>query len=63
METAGNPNMAYAMQNHQETSKKSFRIRSKQEHDLMKNNFSNNAKSTKDLRDQNEGKYLILIFL
>jgi len=53
LDTAGThstyPNMPHAMQNHQATSKKSFRIRSKQEHDLMKMNFSNAAKSTKDL--------------
>jgi len=47
--------MPHAMQNHQATSKKSFRIRSKQEHDLLKMNFSNNAaKSSKDLQEMNE---------
>jgi hypothetical protein len=48
--------MPHAMINHQAASKKSFRIRSKQEHDMMKMNFSGAAKSTKDLMEMNEGK-------
>ena len=54
--------MPHAMQNHQAASKKSFRIRSKQEHDLMKMNFSNAAKSSKDLMDMNEGKLFFILF-
>jgi hypothetical protein len=50
--------MPHAMQNHQATSKKSFRIRPKHELDMLKMNFSNAAKSSKDLMEMNEGKFI-----